>query len=100
MHASDHAEAEMTFLPTEQGGRSHAALSGYSPVLSYDGEHLIVRLTFPNGQVRPGETTRSSLWLFTPEAHQGRLYPGKAFEILEGSRVVAHGRVTRIFRFA
>eukprot|EP01136_Pigoraptor_vietnamica_P017289 Opistho-1_new@62246 len=84
-------EAEITFLATEQGGRSSPVYSGYRPSHDFgvtgmlnDGHHEYI------GQesVPPGCTGLASIWLLAPELQNSRLYPGFAFTVQEGARIV------------
>lgn len=90
-------EAEITFLPTEHGGRRGPAFDDYRPQLYYAGHDWDASHEYPDvGQVNPGDTVRAYLCLLSPQAHAGKLKPGTAFLIREGQRVVGYGSVTRI----
>jgi elongation factor Tu len=90
-------EAEITFIPTEKGGRKSLAFSGYRPQFYYDGEDWDAIQEFPDVvSVSPGQTVRTFLRFLSPAAHVGRVHPGMEFQVREGNRVVGHGRVTRI----
>lgn len=94
-------EAEITFVPAEQGGRSTPAFSGYRPQLYYDDRDWDAEHEYPDVEsALPGRTVRAFLRFLGPEAHVGRVHPGLEFEVREGARVVAHGRVTRILHLA
>lgn len=47
--------------------------------------------------VPPGCTGLASIWLLAPELQNSRLYPGFAFTVQEGARIVGRGVVTRVF---
>lgn len=96
-------EADITFLRTEEGGRASAACSGWRPGFVW--ERLSVatterhdgECTFPARDcVPPGESAGALIRLFGPEHSAGRLAEGTEFTVLEGLRIVARGRVTRI----
>ena len=94
-------EAEITFVPTEQGGRKSLAFSGYRPQFYYDGHDWDAMHEYPDLEsVSPGQTVRTLLRFLNPEMQVGRLHPGMKFEIREGARVVAHGKVTKILHLA
>jgi elongation factor Tu len=94
-------EAEITFVPTEQGGRSTPAFSGYRPQFYYDEQDWGAEQEYPDVEsVLPGQTVRALLRFLNPDAHVGRVHPGLEFQLREGARVVAHGRVTRILHLA
>jgi elongation factor Tu len=90
-------EAEITFVPTEQGGRKSAVYSGYRPQFCYEGQDWDAFHEYPDVEaVLPGQTVRALLLFLSPAAHIGRIHPGMAFEVREGNRVVARGRITRL----
>jgi translation elongation factor EF-Tu-like GTPase len=90
-------EAEITFVPTEQGGRKSLAFSGYRPQFYYDGHDWDALHEYPDVEsVSPGQTVRTLLRFLSPERHLGRVHPVMEFQIREGARVVGHGRVTKI----
>lgn len=91
------AEAEITFLPTEHGGRSSAVRSGYRGQFYYGGHDWDAIQSFPDTQeVCPGETARAYIAFLSPGEHVGRLEPGTIFLVREGNRVVGYGRITRL----
>ena len=90
-------EAEITFLPTREGGRSGPATSGYRPQFHYEGRDWDAVHEYPDKQwVGPGETTRAFLAFLSPSQHVGRLSPGTKFQLREGQRVIGVGVVTRV----
>jgi elongation factor Tu len=90
-------EAEITYLPTEHGGRSGPDFSGYRGQLYYDGQDWDAPQEFADvSEVLPGQTVRAYLWLVSPQHHLGKLVPGKAFLIREGNKTVAYGTVRAI----
>ena len=90
-------EAEITFVPTDQGGRSKPAFSGYRPQFYYDRHDWDADQEYPDVEsVLPGQTARALLRFLSPEAHVGRVQLGMEFEVREGTRLVARGRVTKI----
>jgi translation elongation factor EF-Tu-like GTPase len=91
------AEAKLTFLPPEDGGRKTPARSEYRPQFYYDGHDWDAVHTYPDtDEVQPGDTVRVFLAFLSPEAHVGKLRPGKAFLIREGRRIIGYGSITRI----
>lgn len=87
----------MTFLPTEHGGREGPAFGDYKPQLYYAGRDWVVALEFPDVPLaRPGESVRAFLSFLSPCEHVGKLRPGMAFLIREGSKVVAYGSVSQL----
>jgi hypothetical protein len=97
MTARRDLEVQIEFLPTEHGGRTNAARSGYRPQLYYDGHDWDAVHEYPDVEsVLPGEHARAYLCCLSPEFHVGRLIPGKAVLFREGQRVVAFGTVVRV----
>jgi translation elongation factor EF-Tu-like GTPase len=91
------AEAEITFLPKEHGGRRGAVLSGYRGQFYYGGHDWDAIQSYPDVDlVRPGDTVRAYLSFLSPDAHIGRVAPGKMFLVREGNKVVGYGKVTRL----
>jgi translation elongation factor EF-Tu-like GTPase len=90
-------EAEITFVPADQGGRSTPAFSGYRPQFYYDDHDWDADQEYPDVEsVLPGQTVRALLRFASPDAHVGRVHPGMEFQVREGARIVARGRVTKI----
>ncbi|SPE22020.1 conserved hypothetical protein [Candidatus Sulfotelmatomonas gaucii] len=90
-------EAEVTFLPTDAGGRRGPAFSGYRPQFFYDGRDWDALQFYPDvEQVKPGDTVRVHFAFLSPQYHAGKVVPGKIFLVREGQRVVGYGCVTKI----
>jgi elongation factor Tu len=90
-------EAQITFLPTAQGGKRKPVTTGYFVQFVYDGQNWDAIHTYPDREwVNPGDCVTAYLAFLTPEHHRGKLYPGKKFEVREGSHIVATGIVTKI----
>ena len=90
-------ESEISFVATEQGGRSKLAFSGYGTKLYYDGHHWDADQEYPDvGRVLPGQTVRALVRFASPDMHVGRLRPGSEFQVRKDEKVVARGRVTKI----
>ena len=94
-------EAEITFVPTEEGGRKTPALSGYRPQFYVGGFDYDADQEYPYVQsVAPGETARAYLRFSSPYYIVSEVFSGMEFQVREGSRVVARGRVTNILHLA
>ncbi len=90
-------EVDLTFLPTEHGGRRGPARSGYRAQFYYGGRDWDAQHEYPDApQVQPGETVRAYLAFLAPDQHVGRLRPGMPFLIREGQRVVGYGCIRRL----
>jgi translation elongation factor EF-Tu-like GTPase len=102
MNKSHGAEVELHFRTTENGGRTEAvAMShgSYRPhfVVS-KGEYLGVLVTqYPEGPVHPGSKVKVTVaFVYEPAVNYSALVEGAHFEVVEGARVVADGRVLRL----
>jgi translation elongation factor EF-Tu-like GTPase len=92
-------EADISFISTDAGGKTHAVRSGYRPHHDFglegmfnDAHHEYIGVE----SVAPGTTARTQLWLLAPELQARRLFPGFKFSVHEGARVVAHGIVVNV----
>ena len=98
MRAPD-VEAEFTMLATSQGGRQGPAFSGYRPAHKVrddyltSGEHQYL----DGEQVSPRQTARCTITFITPEVYPQCLWVGRVLDVQEGSRLVGHVRITRVF---
>ena len=92
-------EAQITYLPTDAGGRKTPVYSGYRPIHDfgnpeglYGAEH-----EYPDvSPIPPGATARAVLWFISPDSLAKRLYEGFKFTVQDGRQVVGHGVVTKI----
>ena len=100
------AEVLVEFVPTDNGGRrtpiclSTDGPAHYRPhfrIIGGDGEYLGVEFVDgPDDPVPPGGSTYATVrFVYEPEINYDGLVVGAQFEVMEGSRVVATGRVTR-----
>lgn len=91
-------EAEVTFIPTAEEGRSTPAWSGYRPL------HLVLPDCLTSGhheyknkeQVLPGESAITEIWFLAPDQHPKSLQVGKIIPVQEGSRLVGHAKILKI----
>jgi translation elongation factor EF-Tu-like GTPase len=96
-HLPHDAEAVLTFLPTEHGGRSGAVSSNYRPQFYYDGRDWDAPHTYPDVEsVKPGDTVRVVLSFLSPDQHFGKLNVGTPFLIREGQKIVGYGAITKL----
>jgi translation elongation factor EF-Tu-like GTPase len=92
-------EAEVSFLPTNQGGKTGSVLSGYRPQhqvmenLQTSGEHFYLN----KETVLPGETASANIWFLSPEEYPESIWVGREIEIKEGSHLVGMAKVMKIF---
>ncbi len=93
-------EAQITYLPTEAGGKTKPALRGYRTTHNFghpDGMLNDAHHEYPGtGSVAPGATAQALIWFLVPEYQEKWLFDGLKFTVQEGSRVVGHGVVTKV----
>jgi translation elongation factor EF-Tu-like GTPase len=89
-------EVRLEFLSTDEGGRATPVRSGYRPLLRLVGAddlYGMLEVVFVVDEwVEPGGSALARIRLATPEVLPV-LKAGDEFEMLEGHRVVARGRV-------
>jgi len=92
-------EAEITLLPTDQGGRETPVLTGYRPAHKIRSDYLTtgVHQYFERSEVAPGETVRGTIAFITPDAYPHCLSVGQEIDIQEGGRLVGRARIMKIF---
>jgi translation elongation factor EF-Tu-like GTPase len=104
MHAAFHEiEAEISYLTTEEGGRSTAVFSGYRGQFFYQGKDYVGFQYFPDlpdgamvtlgTPVRALIRFRQEMW---EDVHSKRITVGMRFQIREGSKTVGNGIVTKM----
>src|SRR3954464_2717896 len=76
-------EAEIMFIPAEQGGRNSAAITGYRPSHDFgSGGMLDAAHEYIGCQsVAPGQTTRANMWFLAPLYQEDSLCPGMEFTV-------------------
>jgi translation elongation factor EF-Tu-like GTPase len=92
-------EAEVSFLPTSDGGRSTPARSGYRPI------HLVLPDYLTSGhheykdkkEVLPGESAIAEIWFLSPDQYSKCMHVGTILPVQEGSRLIGHAKVLKIF---
>ena len=90
MQRAPDCTAELTLLPSREGGKTNAVCSGYRP-------HVAVHENYQTSavhefigveQLEPGHTAVARVWLLTPEVYPKCLWPGRSLAVFEGSRRV------------
>jgi translation elongation factor EF-Tu-like GTPase len=104
-------EAEVRFLGPEEGGRKGPPAQGYRPDLHFDDDEtnelwmIWPRFLDPSGDELPDgalipQCAKAQFYIVNDELrrsiHRKRIHEGLRFEICEGPRRVAFGRVTKI----
>ena len=92
-------EADISFIPTNEGGRATPAWQGYRVDHDFGikGRINVAQHEFIGcDSAEPGQKVRSRLWFMVPEQQKNRLHPGFKFTVCEGGRIVAYGIVTRV----
>ena len=92
-------EAEITLLSTADGGRKTAAFSGYRPNHKVRDDYLTTGVHQYSGcdQVAPGQTVLGTITFLTPEIYPKCLWIGRIINVQEGSWIVGHAKITKIF---
>ncbi len=96
---SPHLEAELSLIPTSQGGRQSPIYSGYRGQFHLHGldDPADVEWYFPDVEsLAPGTATRCHVSFIRPELHLRPISVGDDFEVREGARTVGLGTVTVI----
>lgn len=96
-----HLSAEVHFLPAVEGGRSSPVYSGYRGQFHHKCGYDIADVEWYIIDVEclaPGETGSCHIWFVNPDVHLPLIELGDTFEIREGKRVVASGRILSFVR--
>ena len=92
-------EAEIRFLKTEEDGKKTAYRSGLRTVHDFGRLNSLVDAlhTYPDvDEVHPGQSARALMSFLNPQHEAGRLFEGFEFTMQVGTRIIGHGRVTKI----
>src|SRR2546422_4053226 len=94
-------EAQVTFLTVEEGGRPTPLSTGYRGDVFFRDEYHVTVHEYPDVEsVRPGQTVKAFLRFLHPRSLYPHLAAHEEFEIREGHRTVARGRVIRVLDLA
>jgi len=91
--------AELKYLTTEEGGRRAPANSGYRPHVKFPFSKMMTsgEQTFiGKDSVKPGETVKAEIMILSPQFFENMLEIGMQFEVGEGNRIVATGKLIEI----
>jgi translation elongation factor EF-Tu-like GTPase len=91
--------AELVYKTTAQGGRKGAARSGYHPQVKFDFSDMqtsTAQFFHDREWVNPGDTVVADMQMVGRDYFAGTLEIGMRFEVREGSRVTAHGKILEI----
>jgi translation elongation factor EF-Tu-like GTPase len=90
-------EVELTFLPTEHGGRKGPVYTGYRTQFYYNNTDWDAIHEYVGTEVvHQGQTVTARLTFLSPHQHWQKVFEGMPFLVREGNRVVGFGRVTSI----
>ena len=95
--------AELKYLTTEEGGRKSPAHSGYRPHVKFPFSKIMTsgQQTFiGQDSVKPGETIMAEIMILSPQFFENMLEIGMEFEVGEGRRIVAIGKLIEIHNTA
>jgi hypothetical protein len=91
--------AQLNFKKTEEGGRTHFALSGYRPQVKFNFTEMQTsgqQTYIDNKMAFPGDNLNALIKLATTEHLKGHLREGTTFEFLEGDRLIGNGRILKL----
>ena len=95
-------KAEIYYLKHDKEnniGRSKPVFSGYRGQFYYDGQNWDAPQNFINkDSCSPGESVEVYLETISKEAHIGKFFIGKEFEIREGARIIGKGKILEVIR--
>lgn len=91
--------AELKYLTADEGGRRTPASSGYRPHIKFPFSKMMTsgqQKFIGQDTVSPGETVQAKIMILSPQFFENMLEKGMAFEVGEGPRVVAIGKLIEI----
>jgi len=91
--------AELTYLPTEEGGRKSPAKSGYRPHVKFDFDdmHTSGQQTFIDKEwVSPGEDVKAKIKILASDHFTHSLSEGMKFRFWEGAHLIGTGEIKYI----
>lgn len=98
MNRSPDVEADISLLPTSEGGRSNPAFSGYRPAHAVLDDYFTtgVHQYLDRDRLLPGDTALGTITFITPEEYPHCLSAGQTILIQEGGRMVGTARILRV----
>ncbi|KAB2807705.1 EF-Tu C-terminal domain-related protein [Phaeocystidibacter luteus] len=100
MKTTPHFIAQLSYLPTGDGGRQTPARSGYRPHIEFDhipGKRTTGMQRFIGQEwVEPGQTVEAEITVVSPKFFSGKIQVGDTFTFDEGPRVVGTGVVKEV----
>ena len=89
--------AEIFVIPTDQGGRSSPIFTGYRPQFYYSENDWVVSIICETlDGVGPGSEGEIDIGFMSPKDHVGKVVSGLDFELREGTRTIAKGKVVNL----
>jgi hypothetical protein len=95
--------AKVTYLTTQQGGRTGYAASGYRPHVKFDGKEYLTsgeQLFVDKDKVFPGDTVIAEIRILARDVFKNYLFVGQHFEVAEASHLVGYGEIIEILNLA
>ena len=99
MDTRPHFLALLTYLKTEESGRTVPALSGFRPALKFpfDSGFFISAQKFIDTELAfPGDVINAEITVLNTEYFKGKLYEGLDFDFYEGQNRIGHGIIKKI----
>lgn len=94
--------ALLTFLPSEDSGRTTPVSSGYRPSMrfSFDlGQFTGIQNYLEKDLVHAGDKVNAEITMLDSDFFEGKLYEGLDFDFFEGDVEIGHGVVTKLLPF-
>jgi len=100
MDLQPHFLALLTYNKTEDGGRKTPALSGFGCGIKFpffDGLFTGIQKFTDTELAFPGDVINAEITLVNSEFFKGIIYEGLNFDFFEGSNLIGHGVIKKIF---
>ena len=92
-------EAEIYYLPENEGGRKSPVHSGYRGQFQYNNRNWDAPQEFIDKEIcNLGESVKVRMQTLSPDYHVGNLSIGQDFEIREGANKIGNGKILKILR--
>ncbi|MGQ8367280.1 hypothetical protein [Glaciecola sp. 1036] len=94
---------DLKFLSTSDGGRKTPVFSSYRGKHDFGLEEVLLDAVHEyvgTNQIMPGQSAYAYFTFLSPELLNGKLTEGFKFKVQEGNKIVATGKVSKIFNNA
>lgn len=100
MDPNPHFLALLTYLTSDEGGRTIPALSGYGPAIKFPfdtGLYTGAQKFIDTELAFPGDVLNAEITMLNREYFKGKLYEGLDFDFFEGQKRIGHGIIKKMF---